>query len=192
MAKEGSQIPDINFGIGTYDYWRSALMRLLWWMPGVPDKRAEGIEKLRHSMRNGLYTRSASAMVLMDIYLNEELYDQALTLANEMVRKYPRAIVFQWGRARALQGLKRHDEAITVYRQVLTRVEADPNTNHYNAIQCRIGMARNMAALGRNQEVIEQFTAINNYTLTKDIRKRLDSVFTEANTLRRRAERSSD
>ena len=190
MASDNVRIADIDFGIGTYDYWRSALTRLLWFMPGVPDKRAEGITKLRNAMNNGLYSRTAAAMVLVDIFDNEGRHQDALNISDRKAQQYPRALVFQWGRARALHGLNRHDEAITAYQQILKRVEADPNTNHYNAVVSRMGMAKSMAALGRNQEALEQIEAMNAYTLSRDIRRRLESVFTEANTLRRRLGRS--
>jgi tetratricopeptide (TPR) repeat protein len=191
MAAEGSKNPDIQFGIGAYDYWRSALMKMLWWMPGVEDKRAEGIRKLRGVRQNGIYSRGAAAMVLIDIYINEELFQDALNVADDMLRQYPRALSFQWGRARALHGLRRHEEAITAYRQIFARVENDPNSNFFNLVQARMGMARGMAALGRNAEALEQLAAISGYTLTRDIRKRLESVLSEANTLRRRLERAS-
>lgn len=190
MQRDGSQIPDINFGIGVYDYWRSALMRLLWWMPGVPDNRAEGIRKLRGVLSNGLYTRTATAMVLIDIYNNERRHQEALTLANDMSRRYPRALVFQWGRAISLEGLGRHEEAATVYAQILARVDADANNTFYNSLQARLGLGRTLAALGRNDEALEHLNAMNDYTLTRDIRRRAESFFSEAQTLRRRLGRS--
>jgi tetratricopeptide (TPR) repeat protein len=191
MAADGSPNPDINFGIGTYDYWRSALMRLLWWMPGVEDKRAVGIERLRGVMQNGLYSRTSASMVLIDIFLNERRFQDALNLADRMIGQYPRAIVFQWGRASALHGLNRHEEAIAAYRQIFNRVQNDPNNNFFNNVQSRMGMARSMAALGRNAEALEQLQAISAYNLSRDIRKRMESVLSEANTLRRRVERAS-
>jgi tetratricopeptide (TPR) repeat protein len=191
MASDGSTIPDINFGIGTYEYWRSALMRMLWWMPGVPDNRAVGIQKLRDVMQNGLYTRTAAGMVLIDIYVNESRHQDALNLSERLAGQHPRALVFQWGRANAMHALNRHEEAVAVYRQIVTKVEADPSNTFFNSVQARMGLARGLAALGRNAEALEQITAMNNYNLTRDNRKRLESVFSEANTLRRRLERAS-
>jgi len=191
MASAGSKIPDIQFGIGTYDYWRSALMKLLWWMPGVSDNREVGIAKLRDVMDNGVYTRAAAAMVLIDIYINECRFADALELSNRMIARYPRAQVFRWGQAAAFQGLEMHDEAIKAYQLILSRNEIDPNTNHYNSVVARAGIAKSMAAMGRNAETIEQITAINKYELDKDIRKRLDKHFTETNALRRQAESRS-
>jgi len=191
MASSGSKIPDIQFGIGTYDYWRSALMKLLWWMPGVSDNREVGIAKLKGVIENGIYSRSAAAMVLIDIYLNECRFADALELSNEMIKKYPRAMVFRWGQAAAFQGLEMHEDAIKAYQFILSRNEADQGSNHYNSILARTAIARSMVASGKNAGALEQVAAINRYDLDKDIRKRLDKTFSEVNTLRRQAESRS-
>ena len=187
MASSGSQITDINFGIGTYDYWRSALMKLLWWMPGVEDKREVGIAKLKEVMNNGVYSRTAASMVLIDIYNNEKRFDEAAKLSASMMKKYPRAIVFQWGYATASHGLKNYDEAIATYRRILTRVEADAGNNFYNSARCRVGMARSMVAAGINSEALIQLDEVNKYQFSKDIKKRLESTLSEAGGLRRKA-----
>jgi tetratricopeptide (TPR) repeat protein len=187
MAAGGSNNPDINFGIGTYDYWRSALMKMLWWMPGVEDKRQVGIEKLKGVIQNGVYTRAAAACVLIDVYMNEKRYEEALSVANDMGKKYPRAIAFMWGKAAALHNLKRYDEAAAVYRAIYAKCENDQNANHYNAVKARLGMARAFLASGKNSEALEQVNAVGAYSLSKDIKKRLDPDLAEANTIRKRA-----
>jgi len=187
MASGGSSNPDINFGIGTYDYWRSALMKMLWWMPGVDDKREVGIEKLKGVIKNGVYTRAAAGSVLIDVYLNEKRYEDALSIANDMGKKYPKAIIFMWGRAAALHSLKRYEEAAAVYKTIYARCENDNNTNYYNAVKARLGMARAYIALGKNGEAMEQVNALAAYQLSKDIKKRLDPDLSEANSIRKRA-----
>jgi tetratricopeptide (TPR) repeat protein len=187
MASGGSKNPDINFGIGTYDYWRSALMKMLWWMPGVEDKRQVGIEKLKGVISNGVYTGAAAACVLIDVYMNEKRYEEALGVANDMGRKYPRAIAFMWGRAAALHSLKRYEEAAAVYKVIYDKCENDQNTNYYNAVKARMGMARAFLALGKNNEALEQVNAVGAYSLSKDIKKRLDPDLSEADRIRKRA-----
>ena len=186
MASSGSKNPDINFGIGTYDYWRSALMKLLWWMPGVDDKRSVGIEKLKTVMRDGVYTRAAASSVLMDIYINENKFEDALSVATAAGKKYPRSLVYMWGRASALQSLKRHDEAVAAYSAILTKCEKDQNSNFYNVVKARVGVAKSLQALGRNQEAAEQASAALEYELSKEIRKRLDSTLKEAEAIKKR------
>ncbi|MDR2694678.1 MAG: hypothetical protein LBB74_10770 [Chitinispirillales bacterium] len=191
MAADGSKNPDINFGTGTYDYWRSALMKMLWWMPGVEDKREIGIEKLKGVIRNGVYSRAAAGCVLIDVYMNEKRYEDALNVATDMGKKYPRALSFMWGRAAALHGLKRYDEAAAAYRAIYAKCEKDQNTNYYNAVKAHVGMARAYLAMGKNNEALEEASAAGSYRLSKDIKKRLDSDLSEANTIKRRANKGN-
>jgi tetratricopeptide (TPR) repeat protein len=187
MSAGGSKNPDINFGIGTYDYWRSALMKMLWWMPGVEDKRAVGIEKLKGVIKDGVYTRAAAGCVLIDIYMNENRFGDAMSVAEEMGRKYPRSISFMWGRAAALHGLKKYEEAAAAYKAIYAKCENDPGANHYNAIKARMGMAKAYIALGKNAEALEQVNAVSGYQLSKDIKKRLDPDLSEADRIRKRS-----
>jgi tetratricopeptide (TPR) repeat protein len=187
MASGGSKNPDINFGIGTYDYWRSALMKMLWWMPGVEDKRAVGIEKLKGVIKDGVYTRAAAGCVLIDVYMNENRFGDALDIASAMCKKYPRAVSFMWGRAAALHGLKRYEEAAAVYKAIYAKCENDPNANRYNAVKARMGMAKAYIVLGKNAEALEQVNAVSGYQLSKDIKKRLDPDLAEADRIRKRA-----
>ncbi len=191
MASGGSNNPDINFGIGTYDYWRSALMKMLWWMPGVEDKREIGIEKLKGVIKNGVYSKAAAGCVLIDVYMNEKRYEDALNIAADMGKRYPKALSFMWGRAAALQGLKRYDEAAAAYKAIYAKCENDQNTNYYNAVKARVGMAKAFLALGKNSEALEQVNAVNAYQLSKDIKKRLDADLSEANTIKKRANKGA-
>jgi tetratricopeptide (TPR) repeat protein len=162
-------------------------MKMLWWMPGVEDKREIGIDKLKNVIKNGVYTRAAAACVLIDVYMNEKRYEDALNVANDMGKKYPKAIAFLWGRAAALQGLKRYDEAAAAYKAIYAKCEHDQNANHYNAIKARLGMARAYLALGKNSEALEQVNAVVGYQLSKDIKKRLDADLSEANAIKKKA-----
>jgi tetratricopeptide (TPR) repeat protein len=191
MASGGSNNPDINFGIGTYDYWRSALMKMLWWMPGVEDKREIGIEKLKGVIKNGVYSKAAAGCVLIDVYMNEKRYDDALNIAADMGKRYPKSLSFMWGRAAALHGLKRYDEAAAAYKAIYAKCENDQNTNYYNAVKARVGMAKAFLALGKNSEALEQVNAVNAYQLSKDIKKRLDADLSEANTIKKRANKGA-
>lgn len=187
MASSGSKIVDIQFGIGSYDYWRSAMMKMLWWMPGVDDKRSQGIKKLRDVMHNGIYTKTAAAMGLIDIYNNEKRYSEALELAAVMIRKHPQALVFYWGRAKALTGLKKHDDAVKVYRYILSRLESDALNNHYNAVVCRLAIAENLMEEKNYDQALRELNIIKSYSLDGKIRKRLDKQLKEANDLRKEA-----
>ncbi len=187
MAQKGSQIVDIQFGIGSYDYWRSALMKMLWWMPGVEDRRSVGIQKLRNVMENGTYTRTAAAMALVDIYLNENRFEEALELSTSMIRKHPHALVFYWGRAKALVGLKKDEEALKVFRYIESKLKTDQINNYYNAVVCKVSTAKCLISQGQPSLALEELVKIEEYKISNDIRKRLDKFLSEASSLKKQA-----
>ncbi|NLP02209.1 MAG: tetratricopeptide repeat protein [Fibrobacter sp.] len=182
-----SDIVDINYGVGSYDYWRSALMKVLWWMPGVEDKRESGIQKLYVARQRGVYTRNFASSALVDILLNEKRYKEALEIADEMLQKYKRSTLFQWGKARALFGLKRYDEARMIFQSILSKVEADPQDNHYNAALCHLLIAKIDMELNRYEQVIAEVNRMGHYEFDNEVRKRLDKPFSEARHLKRKA-----
>jgi len=182
-----SDIIDINYGVGSYDYWRSALMKTLWWMPGIEDKRESGIQKLYKARQRGVYTKNFASSALVDILLNEKRFEEALKIADEMLERYGSSTVFQWGRARSLFGLKRYDEASKSIQVILSRVEADPQDNHYNAALCHLWLAKIALESGQFDQVIAECNRIGHYVFNDEIKKRLDKPFSEARDLRKRA-----
>ncbi len=189
LEKEGSELVDLQYGIGSYDYWRSAMTRFLWWMPGVQDKRELGIEKLNRVSKNGLYTRISASVVLIDIYLNENRYSDALSTANSMLALYPDARSFLFGRGNALLGLKQYAEAAVVFEHILATVQKESPNNGYNEILCRLALSQIKFELGDFSEAVSQCDTILNKNLSNPLRRRLEEVLSEANALRRKANR---
>ena len=142
MEKEGCSIVDINYGIGSYDYWRSALIKILWFMSRVDDKRQRAIDRLYYAQEKGLFTRTSSSAALVDILINENRYSDALDIAEKLLLKYPGSIIFNWGKARALFGLERYDESMKVFRELLSKIESDPNVIIILPHLCHLWMAK--------------------------------------------------
>ena len=187
LDKDNSDIEDIKYGIGCYDYWRSALMKVLWFMPGIEDKREIGIQKLLESRVKGVYTRNASAVALIDIYLNEDRFEEAEGISEEMLKKFPGYSAFMWGMARSLYGLKRYDESAKVFRSILSKVEADPQDNHYDAAICHLWLAKIELAQGRYSQAIAECNRMGYYEFDDNIKKRLDKQLSEANSINKQA-----
>lgn len=187
LKKEGVGIPDIYSGIGCYHYWRSAMMKSLWWMPGIEDKREESIVQLKKVRREGIYTRLATSVNLIDILLNEELFDEALKVADAELRTYPRSTVFLWGKARSLFGLQRYNEAVTLLQQLITKVEQMPPDNHFNTTYYHLYRAKCYMALKQYDEAAKSCTSIERFTYEPDIKKRLNSILGEVKSIHKAA-----
>ena len=187
LQSSGCRIPDIDYGIGSYHYWRSALMKMLWWMPGIEDKRKEGIELLYKARSEGLYTKTSASVTLLDILLNEKQYEDALVIADEGLKQYPDAAAFIWGKARALYGLQRYAKAMPLLREMIRKTELDDHDNHYNTTLYHFYMARIFLAEKKYIQAIAEYNLINNFSYESSVRKRLDATFGELRNINKRA-----
>lgn len=187
LENKRSSIADIYYGIGSYEYWRSALMKMLWWMPGVEDKREEGLNKLKLTCEKGLYTRIPSSMALIDILNNEKRYDEALAFANSLLKAYPSCSMFLWGKGKALAGTGKLADAEYIFTQLLKKYESDEENNHYNEILCHFWIARMKLSRSMYAEAIAECIICERLDISADIKKRLESVFRDVADIKHRA-----
>jgi tetratricopeptide (TPR) repeat protein len=66
---------DIYLGLGTYDYWRSAMTKILWWLPFFADEREKGIEETWIAVREGKFAIHEAEFALIRMYYNYKKYD---------------------------------------------------------------------------------------------------------------------
>ena len=187
IREQENEMADINYGIGSYEYWRSAITKNLRWMPGVEDKREQGIEKLQKARKSGVYTRFSAATGLIDIYLNEKSFVQALTVADEALKKYPDSRWLLFGKAQAHLGAKNYDSARKVIRQVLTRAENEPSEEHATITLCHFWLAKIECADGNFAECIAECDLMKTYQFDDDSRKQLDHYFDELESIKKQA-----
>ena len=184
LRDQKSEIPDLEYGIGSYEYWRCALTKRLWWMPRVQDKRAEGIEKLLRVQKNGIYTKASASISLIDIYLNEKRYADALAIAAEAEQQYPNCKTFIFGKIQALFGLNKFEESEEACRQALSREEADSNNEHASIEVCHLWIAKIDSALGLYTECIAECDIIKKYRPGDDTRELLEQYISEAEDIK--------
>jgi tetratricopeptide (TPR) repeat protein len=188
LYKKYPDIKDIYYGLGMYDYWRSALTKVLWWMPGIQNRTQEGIRELFVAKTGGVYTAISAAADLAVILNNEKRYQEALAIADEMLARFPGVLLFCKEKAAALYGLGRFTEAEELYRFILERVEAEPEDNHYNAALCHFWLAKIFLKMNRYTQSIVECNRMGSYNFEKNVRKRLDKYFSEAAKLKDQAQ----
>jgi tetratricopeptide (TPR) repeat protein len=187
LEKTGYGIPDIYYGIGSYTYWRSALIKQLWWMPGIEDKRTIGIDQLYKVRKDGVYSKTWASIALIDILINEKRFEEALKISDEELKQYPECLIFLWGRARALAGLERNDQAVALCRQLILKTEHDEPDNHYNTTLYHLCCARILLKEKKHVQAISECNIINNITLDPMIKKRLEVQLNEARSIAKQA-----
>jgi pentatricopeptide repeat protein len=191
IKKVNPEIHDANYGIGMYNYWRTAMIKTLWWMPSVGDNSQEGIKQLFDAKNFGIYTRTSAAEHLIAILCNEKRFDEALNICEEMLERYPTTLVFYWSRGEAFFGLKRFEEAKHIFNYILSRVEAEANDNHYNAVLCHFWLAKICLQQKQYTQSIAECNRMHYYKLDIEIRKRLDKYFREADAFKNQSQEAS-
>ncbi len=187
LKESGSDIPDIDYGIGCYNYWRSALMKLLWWMPGIEDKRQEGIEQLFKAKNQALYMKVTTLLSLVDILINEKRYNEALKVAEEGLAYYPNATLFMSGKARALYFLNEYEKAVDLFRKIIRKTETESFNNHYTTAMCHFYLAKIKKKKKKYVQAITECNIINNYSFEPSNSKRMDATLTEVKSINKQA-----
>jgi tetratricopeptide (TPR) repeat protein len=187
MRENRSDIVDIDFGIGCYNYWRSALMKSLWWMPGVSDKRAEGIEKLVQVRNHGVYTKVGASLSLLEIYINERRFGDALEVTNEILEQYPRSRVFLVCKIRILYALTRFEEAQAIAQEMLGRLESDQDDERATIALCHYWIAKTALMLDRASECLDHCETMKKYPYDDQTKKMMEKFFVEAEVIAKQA-----
>jgi tetratricopeptide (TPR) repeat protein len=133
---------DVLYGLGLYHYWSSKLSKLLWWMPGVGDKREEGISQLKKVMVEGYYTAQPAATNLMWIFMAEGRYEEAMAIAQDMLNKYPNNRIFSFGLAEACYNLEKYEKSAALFNYIMDMSDSEEFNNNVNSLHCRIFLAR--------------------------------------------------
>lgn len=186
LSNMKSDIIDINYGIGSYDYWRSALIKTLWWMPGVKDRREEGIKKIYFALEKGSYSKFAASATLIEILINEKRIEEALPIAEKMLKSYPASSMYLWGKGRILYGLGQFGEARKIFYHLLNKYERDEINNFFNSILCHYWLARIDYADGKLNDAKEQIAKMESYRCGDTIKKMLDKYFSESRALKKK------
>ncbi len=116
---------DARLAVGIYDYVVSVIprfFRILFFIGGG-DKQ-NGIKELETAAQKGANASTDARMLLVVVYSREKKFNQALRLIEELHSKYPRNFLFELSKASILGKMKRWDDVIRVYEEVLDKVRA--------------------------------------------------------------------
>jgi tetratricopeptide (TPR) repeat protein len=114
---------DAYYGFGVYKYWRSVKSHVLWFLPFFEDERQKGINEIQRAIARGNYSRIEAKGALVTIYRNEQLYERALKLNDEILKEYPENIYAIRDKGIILIELKRWDEATLIFNKLAERLK---------------------------------------------------------------------
>ena len=119
---------DARMAVGMFNYVVGVIpgfVRFLLLPLGIRSAGKEvGIEQLETAAAKGKNTSTDARMMLIVVYNREKRYDDALKIVSELHTRYPRNFVFELAKASTYGKMKRWDDAVGTYEQILSKVES--------------------------------------------------------------------
>ena len=183
--KYDPELYDAYVVLGSYHYWASVVIPS-WagWLPFIGDKREEGIKEMKLAQKRSIFSRDVAANGLIWMYINEKMFDRAISLAQNMQNKYQEGKSFLWTLATAYYEKSDWTNALFLYREILGRIESqidaatssgnDPKnpSNYFNWIECKFHIASCLFNLGKFEECILICEQIQNQQLDEKTKER--------------------
>ncbi len=179
IKKNNPWLKDVNYGIGTYYYFRSAMTEKMWWLPGVKDRKDEGISLLKVSAEQGEYTKDPSLLMLARIYNDYGKHKSALRYADRFLGKYPGNILAMWERCDALISQKRTEEAGKMIPRIQNRMFKSP----FNKVRLYYMKLKLNRYEGNTSEAKGYLKRIKNETIPDVDKDRVKSIIKSAKEL---------
>jgi hypothetical protein len=110
---------DNEAGIGTFLYWRSAKSGIFKYLLFWGDKKERGISKVKKAVKDAKSTKIWAAGGLINIYMNEKKFDDALSLCKKMLKKTPDDSGLKLKKAKIMLELDKKESAIKIYKTLL-------------------------------------------------------------------------
>jgi tetratricopeptide (TPR) repeat protein len=127
VLKLNPSFDDARMSIGAYDYVVSVLpfiVRIALRPFGISGNGKEaGIRAVEAAAAKGQRLSIDAQSMLVVIYSREKRYDDALRLVSELHSRYPRNFVFELSRASLFAKMKRWDDSVHVYEQILEKID---------------------------------------------------------------------
>ncbi len=190
LRKKNNNMRDVIYGIATYDYWRSAKTKMMWWLPGVEDKRGISIDSLYVMKKEGVYVKESASMDLMDILYNEKRYAEVIEVADTLIGLYPKNLKCHWEKAKALLAIEKYDESRELLLKILDRIINVPFDNSPHMVLCHYYLLKIYFNTQKFQQCIEMYETIASTKISELTEKRFEDELNDASDLLRKAKRA--
>lgn len=121
---------DADFGLGMYIYWRSVFAKEISFLKIFPDRRDEGRAIVQRVADRGHFAKELARVNLGMMHFEDGRFAEAQKIFGDYVARYPGSVILRQLFGRTLLQLKRYDEAVVQFREVI-RLEPAIKKAHY-------------------------------------------------------------
>lgn len=150
-----STIYDAYLGLGGYYYLKSSKMSFLTWLPFISDDRAKGMDLLKLSSRKAYYMGDYAQHFLVHNYLEENCYNEAESLARDLLNRFPEGKTPWWDLMIVLLKQKKYEEGIETGDTLLKMLLKDPHQSGGNIIEAHYYVMEALYKTGQWERCLE-------------------------------------
>ncbi|RKY89087.1 hypothetical protein DRQ11_01985 [candidate division KSB1 bacterium] len=155
-AEIDPQLWDVYYGLGLYHYWRSAKAGILKSLRLIKDERQRGINEIWTAIKKGHYSEIEGKYALVYIYYNEQNYEKALQLNQELYQRFPTDPACLYMRARLFQRLSRWEEMKKTFEKLLACILNSKYKTIGYQVECHYGIAYALKKMGKFSQALEE------------------------------------
>lgn len=131
---------DALLGDGLYLYWRSVVTESSAFLPDFPDRRAEGIARMREAEQGATFLGAGATLALIYAHIEERQLAHALERSRSLRSRYPDNVVNNLTLGRIYTSLRRYDDALRTYREIRVDDPANQRVHYFlGVVQARMG-----------------------------------------------------
>ncbi len=170
LLAENPEYYDAYMGVGLYEYIVDNLRWYIKWLAmivGYRGSEERGIEYLELAREKGLSISDEASVLLMVVYFREKKNRDALAIAGELHRQFPRNFLFHLNQGQILERMRRKQDAVQTYLAVVRLSEEQrPNYQKLPLETFRYALGRRLVRLSRPDAAREQFLDCTEYFKT--------------------------
>ena len=161
LTEDDPEYYDAYMTVGIYEYVVGSIPWYLKWMAfmvGARGSKQDGLKYLKLASEKGQYVRVEAQLVQMVLYVREHRYTEALEIARDLDRRYPRNFLFPLCAAQIASLAGQKDQAATMYLGVEKRVEGkEPNFDKIPLQTFRYSLASELMDMGKLDPAQDRF-----------------------------------
>lgn len=135
---------DVYLGMGMSKYWKSVFTLRFKGLPGIKDRRAEGIEEMKKAIAEGTIAGELGQASLLFVYLQGNQNKPGLEIAQAIYNKYPQNVIALQHVGRFQLALGQKEKALQTFNELLQK-----NPKITVALFFK---GRTLMSMGKNQE----------------------------------------
>ncbi|MEE9179619.1 MAG: tetratricopeptide repeat protein, partial [Vicinamibacteria bacterium] len=170
LLAENPEYYDAYMGVGLYEYIVDNLRWYVKWLAKIVGYRGSeerGIEYLELAREKGLSVPDEASVLLMVVYFREKKNRDALAIAGELHRRFPRNFLFHLNQGQILERMRRKQDAVQTYLAVVRLAEEQrPNYQKLPLETFRYALGRRLVRLSRPDVARQQFLDCTEYSKT--------------------------